>query len=587
MEIIYILFVSGLLVGVSQAIECYNCADCNDEEDVAYDCAILNADSCFLSKELSSGEVSKSCGVEGFNLFSVSEGCRQEGDVIFCRCFTDLCNTRDLLPASTGSTHNSTMSQNISSSITTAMTTRAGGFYCYQCDNCGSSVGVLTDCSTISSSENCYLLMEPNGAILRTCGTPPLDGQNLPLGCTTIAGYTICKCSESECNEYSDIIPAPTTNSRTSTPIRETTATRITTATRRTTAATVRRTTPITRATQFFQITTTAMENQDDSRWFCYACVDCGSSLGELVECSLLYESRSCYYLKEPNNEVLRTCGAPSFDEFDFDVGCSEFEGYTICKCVESGCNNYGVSPGGDSLTTTALSVATASADSFYCYVCSDCGSSAGDLTDCSIFTSSRSCYLTRSSTGTVLRSCGIPLFEDTFGLPDGCGTSEGTTVCKCSESECNYYEEYLDSPSTMPISTTEVAVDGKPSFYCYLCVDCQRSVGELVQCRNTQSCTLQIQNTKVSRSCGSDEVDRQIPRGEGCVSTSDGQICKCSTLRCNVYEEITGAKAPRDHPSADNSWAIFNPTTSSAMTFQLMPILWLMLSFFLICLSL
>ncbi|XP_067940307.1 uncharacterized protein [Watersipora subatra] len=292
---------SGLLVKVSQAIECYNCVDCNDGEGVAYDCTILNADSCFLAKDLSSGEVSKSCGVEGFNLFGVSEGCRQEGDIIFCRCFTDLCNTQDLLPASTGSTKDSIMSHNVSSSITAAMTTRAGGFHCYQCDNCGFSVGVLTDCSTVSSSRNCYLLMEPNGAILRTCGTPPLDGQNLSLGCNTIAGYTICKCSESECNDYSDI-PATTTNSRTST-TRETPSTRRTTTIRRITAATARRTNPTRRTTRPFQITTTAVENQDNSPWFCYVCVDCGSSLGELVECSLYYDARTCYYFSQSNNE--------------------------------------------------------------------------------------------------------------------------------------------------------------------------------------------------------------------------------------------------------------------------------------------
>ena len=122
--------------------------------------------------------VAKSCGIQSFDLLGLSEGCTVAGGYIFCRCFTDYCNTLDLVDKSqlligTNSTFSEvTRSPNpatrssprFPNTVTTSSSiVPSTSWHCYECVNCGSSIGTLHNCTTFPSSRACYLGRTSNG----------------------------------------------------------------------------------------------------------------------------------------------------------------------------------------------------------------------------------------------------------------------------------------------------------------------------------------------------------------------------------------------------------------------------------------
>ncbi|XP_067949838.1 uncharacterized protein [Watersipora subatra] len=304
---------------------------------------------------------------------------------------------------------------------------------------------------------------------------------------------------------------------------------------------------------------------------YCYSCANCNEEEGFVLDCSAL--SDSCYLIVvQATGEVSKSCGSSDLDALKFPQGCLSGAGYTSCRCETDLCNsndlpfkcgvsNYhklSTSPAiQTSPSTRAVSTSTMASvrvtsqqaldDTWFCYICNDCGDSLGELFDCSMVSNARSCILTRDQSGKVYKHCGTSHSSES---EDGCKQTDGGTLCACSEHACNTIPRFAESWTI------------NASIQCHICINCGQRIGLLQDCLFTTACSMTIHDGTVSKSCGSTDISKLIPEEQGCKSTETGIICKCSRDRCNAFPGILAEKSSPQY-SASRSQASVTCSTN------------------------
>lgn len=126
----------------------------------------------------------------------------------------------------------------------------------------------------------------------RFCGREELDRLPLLNGCSTVRDIKICRCSTDGCNRYPDIVNVTSTTVRVASTATRTTSTsestRIVTASPTSIASTIR------------AASHTTDSVPTNNYWSCYVCVNCGTSLGRVFNCSRISSSKTCITLRNP-----------------------------------------------------------------------------------------------------------------------------------------------------------------------------------------------------------------------------------------------------------------------------------------------
>ncbi|XP_067949038.1 uncharacterized protein [Watersipora subatra] len=96
-----VLLIIGALVAGCFARSCYNCVDCERDENMKIDCTIISSsDSCYATYDKSNDRVSKSCGADELDQYNFKNGCTKRNGATICRCRSDYCNTDSLISSS-------------------------------------------------------------------------------------------------------------------------------------------------------------------------------------------------------------------------------------------------------------------------------------------------------------------------------------------------------------------------------------------------------------------------------------------------------------------------------------------------------
>ncbi|XP_067948915.1 uncharacterized protein [Watersipora subatra] len=403
---------------------------------------------------------------------------------------------------------------------------------CYSCYDCKESTGKLVNCSGEDAVKTCYHVTYPSGRILRSCGHAGVDIEIAQVGCReTHSGLTWCRCRERGCNKYPNMTEQ----------VQET----------KSNASTVLSGEADQNGQEDEMVEISLQRNisfgmnisTSNASTLPFNMSNSSNFESELEMFNFTSESAKNSINNFTATDILinNTNNSSSFTSSTLHVTTTEvLHDFRLSESTTRRTQETVTADDMDAeVTSTAAQVEEG--ESFFCYSCTECGRSAGNLIDCSLFHESRHCTLVRKPNGQVSRSCGQG--SDQFHLP-GCNTTFGWKMCVCFEDGCNEYPDIIDDRTTFPPTMMEVESTIRGSFFfCRLCFDCGEGTGISFPCSGVSSCSLTITQNRIVRDCGSTETDLMVPEEDACVTLDNFDVmCKCSTENCNIYPELTAS---------------------------------------------